>query len=108
MKIGRRLHSGFAIAAPGANTNAIAGVTWPDTQPQACRVTIQAATATIANLMVTRSGTTKALGLNGNLALAAGSVHVFDVPGLVAGDTLNVQVETDSALDILALDEVYA
>lgn len=102
----RRMSSGFNISAPGANTDAISNVTWPG--KQLCRVTIQVATSTVVNLMVDRGGTEKTLGLNANTALTAGAVYTFDVPGLLESDTVNLQVETDSAIDLLAIDAVPA
>lgn len=96
---------GFDVSAPGANTDVIASnVVWESAYP--CRVTIQCAVGTVVNLMVTRDSTEKALGLNGNSAIAAGGPHSFDVPGLEVGDELNLQIETDGAIDFWALDEV--
>ena len=99
---------GWAIAAPGANTDVLASsVTWPSQNP--CLLTIQVATATVVNLMVTRGGVTKALGLNAidtDPSLVAGYAYSFMVPGLLPGDLVNVQVETDTAIDMLSLDEV--
>lgn len=93
------------ISAPGANTDAITDVTWPSSR--ACRVTIQVATSTVVNLMVDRGGTEFALGLNASSALTAGSLYTFDVYGLKTGDTVNLQVETDSDIPVLGLDEVF-
>lgn len=101
----RNVTKGFNISAPGANTDAIADVTWPS--DRACRLTIQVATSTVVNLMVDRGGTEKALGMNANTALTAGAVYVFDVHGLETGDTVNVQVETDSVIDFLDLGAVW-
>lgn len=92
------------VAAPGANTDAITDVTWQTSGP--ARVTVQAATGTVFNVMVDRGGTEKALGMNSNTALEAGATYTFDVHGLQPGDVINVQVETDSVLDTLAIGEV--
>ena len=101
----RPKHRGFNISAPGANTDAITDVNWGSRR--VCRLTIQCATSTVVNLMVTRSSTEKALAMNDNAALTAAALYVFDIPGLDSGDLVNVQVETDSVIDILALDEVF-
>jgi hypothetical protein len=98
------ISTSWEIGAPGANTDAITDITWRSDNP--LRLTIQCDTGTVVNVMVTRSGTENALGMNANSALTAGATYVFDVPGLRAGDTVNVQVETDSALPILAIGEV--
>lgn len=99
----QRLSSNVSISAPGANTDAISDVTFPG--KNLCRVTVQVATSTVVNLMVDRTGASEvALGLNANTALTAGCLYVFDVPGLLTGDVINVQVETDSVVDFLALD----
>lgn len=100
----RRVHRSWNVSAPGANTDAITNVTWPS--DRACRVSIQVGTATVVNLMVSRSATEFALGLNGNVALQAGALYVFDVFSLEKDDTVNVQVETDSAINTFALDEI--
>lgn len=101
----KKIHKSWNVSAPGANTDAIADVTWPSSRT--CRVTIQVGTATVVNLMVDRGGTEFALGLNGNSAVPAGALHTFDVDVLETGDTLNIQVETDSAINSLSLVEVY-
>lgn len=102
----RPISLNWEIAAPGANTDAITDITWGSEFP--LRLTIQCDTGTVVNVMVTRGATENALGMNSNTALTAGATYVFDVPGLMAGDTVNVQVETDSALPILAIGEVRA
>lgn len=107
LSLTQRLSSNVAISAPGADTDAITDVTFPG--KQLCRVTIQVATSTVVNLMVLRSGSSEvALGLNANTALTAACLYVFDVPGLLTDDTVNVQVETDSVIDFLAIDAVPA
>ena len=67
---------------------------------------VQCATSTVANLMVKRGSTENSLGLNSNVALVAGAVYVFDVPGMRPGDKVNFQVETNSVLDTLAIGVV--
>ena len=92
----------WEIAAPGANTDAITDITW-GSRGEACRVTVQVATSSIVNLMVTRGATENALGLNSNTALVAGAVYTFDIHGMQGADTVNFQVETDSIIDTLAI-----
>jgi len=102
----RNVTKGWAISAPGANTDALpSDVTWPS--DRACRISIQVATSTVVNLMVTRGATEKALGLNSNTALTAGAVHTFDVYGMEKDDSVQVQVETDSAIDMVSLEEIW-
>lgn len=94
----------WEVAAPGANTDAIADLVWSgEGYP---RVTIQCDTGTIVNVMVSRNGTENALGMNANTALTAGALYTFDVPGVAPGDTINVQVETDSALPVIEIGRV--
>lgn len=97
--------SSWEISAPGANTDAISDLTWSSSK-KILRLTIQLDTSSVVNLMVTRGATENALGMNGNAALTAGAVYVFDIPGLAPGDVVNVQVETDSAIPLLAIGEV--
>lgn len=92
----------WEVAAPGANTDAIDDITWGH-RGEACRVTVQVATSSVVNLMVTRGATENALGLNSNTALVAGAVYTFDVHGMQGGDIVNFQVETDSVIDTLAI-----
>lgn len=100
----RPIFRGWEIAAPGANTDALTTaqeISWESSE--GARITIQVATSSVVNLMVTRSGTENALGLNGSNALEAGATYTFDVHGLQPGDLVNFQVETDSVLDLLAI-----
>ncbi len=85
------------VAAPGANTDTITDITWG--QEDTARVTVQVATSSVVNLMVSRGGTEKALGLNSNNALVAGAVYQFDVTGMVESDIVNIQSETDTVWD---------
>ena len=94
----------WEASAPGANTDAITDITWSGAH--GLRLTIQCDTATVVNLMVTRSSTENALGLNSNTALTAGAVFTFDVYGLEKDDTVNVQVETNSAIPMLSIGEL--
>ena len=94
----------WEIAAPGANTDAITNITWDQSYP--LRLTIQCDTGTIVNLMVSRDGTENALGMNANTAVTAGGTYTWDVHGIKDGDIVNVQVETDSAIALLAIGQV--
>jgi hypothetical protein len=99
----RRLHSEWGISAPGANTDAIDDVTVPG--PGYLRVWVSVATATIVNVMLNPAGAVgeQTVPLKDNLALDGGGV--FDVP-CEAGDVVNIQVETDSALHYVVIDYV--
>ena len=89
------------VAAPGANTDAVADITWGE--EETCRVSVQLATGSVCNLMVSRGGTEFALGLNSNSALVAGALYQFDVTGMEKGDIVNFQVETDGILQKIDL-----
>ena len=95
----------WETAAPGANTDALAAdLTWKSSKT--LRLTIQCATSTVVNLMVTRGATENALGMGSSVAVVAGALYTWDVDGLQPGDSIQVQVETDSVLDQLAIGEV--
>ncbi len=100
----RPVSQSWEVAAPGANTDAITDVTWSG--DYTLRLTIQVDTSTVVNLMVSDGADENALGLNANTALVAGAVYVFDVVGIGDGYTINVQVETDSAIPMLSIVEV--
>lgn len=100
---------GDGIASPGNNTDAIADVTFPARAANRgafCRVTVQLATGSFANLMVSRDGTDLAYGLNGSTPLTAGSVYTFDVAEVAGGDLVNFQVETTGVISRLKLEAV--
>lgn len=100
----RAISVDWEVAAPGANTDAITDITW--SSERALRLTIQCDTSTVVNLMVTSGATENALGMNANTALVAGALYTFDVHGVPDGATVNVQVETDSALPVVAVGEI--
>ena len=107
IKTQKKLYRGFAISAPGANTDAIDDVTW-QSNDSFLRVALTLDQASVVKVMVTRGGSTEPVKLNGGTAVPAGDVgHVFDVHGLKYGDTLNFQVETDTAIGMLSFDEVF-
>ncbi len=101
----KRVADGFNVSAPGANTDAITDVTWAN--ERGLRLIIQCATGTVVNLMVNRGGTEKAIAANANAAVTAGGLYVFDFLGLKSGDVCNLQVETDSIIDLWAIEEIY-
>lgn len=106
------------ISAPGANTDVIdSNGDTPPTWPRAAvihgaflRVGIRLATSSVVNVMRTRGGTTDTLPVNGGSAVAADGVATFDIQAaaLQAGDTLEVQVETDGAIQELTLEATRA
>lgn len=105
----RNVTKGFNISAPGANTDFVDGtdtsITWGS--DRAMRLSIQLATSAVVNVMLDRGGTEKTLGMNSNVALAAGALYVFDIHGLETSDTISFQVETDSVIDVISVDMVW-
>lgn len=100
------LSSNFNVSAPGANTNILAEGVVPSRHDGVMRVTVQVATGSVLNVMVTQGATTKACGLNGNVALTAGCLYTFSF-AVRANRTYNFQVETNVALDVLDVEEVW-
>lgn len=92
-----------AVAAPGANTDAITNITWVDGR---LRLYVQVETSTVVNLMV-HDGTNEIdYGLNGNSALAAGALYVFDFDHVGATWIVNIQSETDTVWDTISIGTV--
>lgn len=116
----------FNAAAPGTSTAIITkdplGKTIttglaPGEGVGAFRITIQVATTTVVDLTATDGTTQKVIHLNGGTALTAGCLYTFawgacnripqqDQNATPAVLLWNVQVETNSAIDLLELDEV--
>lgn len=96
----------WEVSAPGANTDAITDIVWEWSDP--ARVYVQVDTDSVVNVMVTRDGVENPLGLNRSVALTAGSEYGFDVDGLMPGDTINVQCETNTAFAIISIRRVSA
>lgn len=94
----------FNVSAPGANTNILSTSLTP-AYGGAFRVTVCLATSSVFNVTITRSGTTKTCGLNASTALNAGDLYTFSF-GVSTGNTYNFQVETNSIINILQIDEV--
>ena len=93
-----------AIAAPGAATNIFTAIT--PKMAGRLRITVQLATASVFNVIETRSGTSKTQSLNEGVPLAAGCLYVFDL-GMSPSSTYSCQVATNVALDSLKVDEIY-
>jgi len=94
----------FNGSAPGANTNILSTSLTPK-MGGAFRVTVALATASVFNVIITQSGTSLTLGLNASVALNAGDLYTF-VFGVTPSSTYNFQVETNSVIRILQIDEV--
>lgn len=107
-------------SAPGANTDILASDFKVGYTASAIRITVQLATSSVLNLMVSDGTNTEALALNGNTALTAAALHTF-VVGARRTDTgvgrvdksssdtelsYNFQVETDSVITYLVVDEI--
>lgn len=113
---------GFNIAAPGTATNIITTDAVGNTIPGIVardvgklRIQIQVATTTVVDLSATDGTTTKLMHLNGGTAVPAGCLYEFEWLTTNARPfqdqnpkpiTWNVQVETNSAIDELHIDEV--
>lgn len=96
----------FNVAAPGANTNIITTSITPN-QDGAFRVTICLTTASVFNVTITNGSTTFTCGLNESVTLQAGDLYSF-VFGVSAANSYNFQVETDSVIRILQVDEIQS
>ena len=94
----------FNAAAPGANTNILSTSLTPK-MGGAFRVTVSLATSSVFNVIITQSGTSLTLGLNASAALNAGDLYTF-IFGVIPSNTYNFQVETNSIIRILQVDEV--
>ena len=100
----RPKYRGFNISAPGANTDIFPAVeiTSSDTH----RLVIQIATGSVVNLMVTRGGVEVALSPQLNAAVTADATYSWDFDGLMPGDSVTAEVETDSAVTFVAFGTV--
>ena len=96
---------GYAIAAPGANTNIFSVDVRPVYPCSAMRVTVSLTTTSVFNLRVTDGTTAYDLGLNGSVALVAGDLYTLSF-GCHNGVTYNFRVETDSVIRYLQVDEI--
>ena len=103
----------FNLAAPGANTDILSSsITLKE--GGAWRVTVALTTASVFNVTYTDGTTTHALGLNSSVALLAGDLYTFAFGGspieTSSGSTntlsINFQVETDSVIELLIIEEV--
>ena len=94
----------FTISAPGANTNILSTSLTPSMGGY-FQIFVVLATTSVFNMTVTRSGTTYTVGLNKSTALVSGDGYTFTVP-VSTGNAYNFQVETDSIIRILQVNEV--
>ena len=105
--------TGYNIAAPGANTDIIASPAnlTPQYNTSVFRLTIALTTASVLNMRVTDGTTAFVNGLNNSVALAAGDLYTFTFGVRRSSDdgvalAYNFQVETDSVIRVLFVDEV--
>ena len=92
-----------ALAAPGANTDAITDIAWTDGR---LRLYVQVETSSIVNLMVNDGTNEIDYGLNGNVALTAGALYVFDFDNIQDTWVVNIQSETDTVWDTISIGTV--
>lgn len=95
-----------AVAAPGANTDAITDITWKKVWGETLYVVVQCETSTIVNVMINDGTNEIDSGLNSNTALVAGARYEFQLRGMREGFVINLQVETDSVLDTVTVGYV--
>lgn len=107
-------------SAPGADMNILASNIKVGHTASAMRITVQLATSSVFNVMVTDGTNTEALAMNDNAALTAAATYTFTIGArrtitgaakvdATSSDTelsYNFQVETDSVITYLVVDEV--
>lgn len=94
----------FGLAAPGANTDILSTALTP-TYGAAWRVTVCLTTSSVFNMTITQGSTTFTCGINSSVALNAGDLYSFTL-GVNPANSYNFQVETNSVIRILQIDEV--
>ena len=94
----------FDEPAPGENAN-ILEESISLTASGALRVTVSLTTESVFNVIVSRSGTSFTIGLNASAALNAGDLYTFTF-GASKNNTYNFQLETDSVIRVLQVEEV--
>lgn len=110
----RKIYSGFAISAPGANTDLISGGIVCANYPGmiAFRVEIAMVSGTASVLRATQSQTsagvttTKVMSLNNGIAISAACLSTFDVQ-VDPEDTWNLQIVTNAAINSLKVYAIY-
>ena len=103
----------FNMAAPGANTD-ILGSNLTLKEGGAWRITVGLTTSSIFNVVITDGTTSHVLGLNSSSALNAADLYTFTFGGSPiesnSGNSntlsINFQVETDSVIEYLIVEEV--
>ena len=109
--IGRRLFQDYKIDAPGENTDILSTALTLSETCNAIRLTICLSAPSVINVTTTDGTTSFTNGLNESTALNAGDIYSFAFPAInetAAGLTIsyNFQVETDSVIRFLVIDEV--
>lgn len=116
----RRVATGHALAAPGANTSFLSatvtadGTTGLQPSARACmyRIQISLATGSVLNLYLTDGTTAYTIALNGGTALTAGVLYAWSILASRTKEdgttplTYQLRVATDSVIQTLIIDEV--
>lgn len=96
------MHSGFDIAAPGANTDIISSDLSPKVSG-AFRITVAVSTSTVFDVKVTDGTDTHVISLNDGVALTANALYTFSF-GVSDALDYNFRVKTDSVIEVLQVD----
>lgn len=106
----RSMYSNTAVAISAANVNVITAVVVPD-GVNMITVWAQPSSATVINVIrLNVAAVSKTLGMNTNVACAAGALVAFDVK-VNPRDTISIQVEnwvTGMVFDTLDIEGVYS
>lgn len=110
----QRMATGYAIPAPGANTNILTASITFSPNASLCRLYVVLATASVMNYYVTDGTTAYTVGINNSVALPAGDGQLFYFPvsrtddGTSTGTllTYNFRVETDGIIRQIIVDEI--
>lgn len=95
----------YSGSAPGANTDILAADVEPQIRGSVFRVTVCLSTESVFNVTTTDGTTAYTNGLNSSTALNAGDVYMFAF-GTREDIDYNFQVETDSVIRFLYVEEV--
>jgi len=92
-----------AVAAPGANTDAITDITWKRQWGETLYLVVQCETSTVINLMVNDGTNEIDNGLQKNVALVAGARYEMTFRGMREDFVINLQSETDTIWDTITV-----
>ncbi|HLG42484.1 MAG TPA: hypothetical protein VI643_03885 [Planctomycetota bacterium] len=96
----------YNISAPGVNTDILATNVTP-VLDGTWVVTVCLTTGSVFNLITTDGTTSFTNGLNASAALQAGDMYTFSF-GVLTALSYNFQVETDSVIRLLVVNEMTA